>query len=229
MRVALIEDHESLARGIENALRDQGYAVDWLADGLAGAQFLKSAGADVAIIDINLPGMNGLDLVREIRARGDSLPILILTAQGKTSDRVKGLDAGADDYLVKPFEPKELLLRINAILRRMPQVKAASQAPKVLQMGAVRYDIDRGELWRGADPVKLTATEAQLMRAFAAQPGQPISREKLAGDAGPDDGAGQERAVDVQITRLRRKIEDDPKMPRYLQTVRGEGYMLQPD
>jgi two-component system phosphate regulon response regulator OmpR len=91
----------------------------------------------------------------------------------------------------------------------------------------VRYDIDRGELWRGADPVKLTATEAQLMRAFAAQPGQPISREKLAGDAPAEEG--QDRAVDVQITRLRRKIEEDPKMPRYLQTVRGEGYMLQPD
>jgi two-component system phosphate regulon response regulator OmpR len=99
----------------------------------------------------------------------------------------------------------------------------------VLHLGAVRYDMDRGELWRGADPVRLTATEAALMRMFAAQPGRAIAREKLAGDLSRDEGGTQERAVDVQITRLRRKIEDDPKVPRYLQTVRGEGYLLQPD
>jgi two-component system phosphate regulon response regulator OmpR len=180
------------------------------------------------VLDVMMPGEDGISLTRELRNRM-AVPILLLTAKGETQNRIEGLEAGADDYLVKPFEPKELLLRINAILRRVPQVKAAAQAPKVLQLGAVRYDMDRGELWRGPDLVKLTATEAQLMRAFAAQPGQPISRDKLAGDAAEDDSSGQERAVDVQITRLRRKIEEDPKNPRYLHTVRGEGYMLQPD
>ena len=166
-------------------------------------------------------------LTRDLR-KTLSLPILLLTAKGETANRIEGLEAGADDYLVKPFEPKELLLRVGAILRRVPQQRPAQPAPKVLQLGAVRYDMDRGELWRGAEPIRLTATEAALMRAFAAQPGVALSRDKLVGDAPADEG-GQERAVDVQITRLRRKIEDDPKSPRYLQTVRGEGYMLQPD
>ena len=150
-----------------------------------------------------------------------------MTAKGETSSRIEGFEAGADDYLGKPFEPKELLLRINAILRRVPQVKTEA-VPRMLHLGAVRYDMDRGEMWRGPDHVRLTATEAALMRLFSSNPGQAISRERLVADLGRDDAA-QERAVDVQITRLRRKIEDDPKQPRYLQTVRGEGYMLQPD
>ena len=156
------------------------------------------------------------------------MPILQLTARGETANRIEGLEAGADDYLVKPFEPKELLLRINAILRRVPQVRAAEPVRQVIHMGPVRYDADRGEMWRGETMVRLTSTEAQLMRIFAAQPGVALSRETLVGDAARGDAA-QERAVDVQITRLRRKIEDDAKAPRYLQTVRGEGYMLQPD
>jgi two-component system, OmpR family, phosphate regulon response regulator OmpR len=159
-----------------------------------------------------------------------------LTAKSETANRIEGLEAGADDYLAKPFEPKELLLRINAILRRVPQAKSAEAGPKVLQLGAVRYDVDRGELWHGSELVRLTATEAALMRIFAAQAGEAVSRDRLVGDLGRDaEAAGgpqagtQDRAVDVQITRLRRKIEADPRQPRYLQTVRGEGYMLAPD
>ena len=140
-----------------------------------------------------------------------------------------GLRPGADDYLAKPFEPKELLLRINAILRRMPETPAQDSATKILHLGPIRYDIERGEMWRGEEPVRLTATESQLMKIFSAQPGAPISRAKLVEDLGRDKGQAQERAVDVQITRLRRKIEQDPKQPRYLQTVRGAGYMLAPD
>jgi two-component system, OmpR family, phosphate regulon response regulator OmpR len=153
----------------------------------------------------------------------------LLTARAETSDRISGLEAGADDYLAKPFEPKELLLRINAILRRVPQETSVEAGPKVLHLGAVRYDIERGELWQGASLVRLTATESQLMRLFSACPGEPISRAKLVEDLGRDKGQAQERAVDVQITRLRRKIEADSKKPRYLQTVRGAGYMLAPD
>jgi len=121
------------------------------------------------------------------------------------------------------------LLRINAILRRMPTAEPEHVAPKVLQMGPVRYDIDRAELMRGEEPVRLTATEVQLMRIFSEHLREPVSRAKLVEDLGRDRGQAQERAVDVQITRLRRKIESDPKQPRYLQTVRGEGYMLAPD
>ena len=186
-----------------------------------------------------MPGEDGISLTRSLRKK-TSVPILLLTARGETSNRIEGLEAGADDYLVKPFEPKELLLRINAILRRVPAVSVTPAPPRALHLGKVRYDIDRGELWRGSEQVRMTSTEAQLMRLFAANPGAPIARDRLVGDRvepdKPDEDAGrgdastaQMRAVDVQITRLRRKIEDDPRQPRYLQTVRGEGYMLQPD
>jgi two-component system phosphate regulon response regulator OmpR len=156
-------------------------------------------------------------------------PILLLTARGETDNRIEGLEAGADDYLAKPFEPKELLLRINAILRRMPEALPHDVAPKVLGLGPIRYDIERGEMWQGTELVRLTATEIQLMKIFAAKPGEALSRAKLVEELGRDRGQAQERAVDVQITRLRRKIEADPKQPRYLQTVRGAGYMLAPD
>jgi len=157
------------------------------------------------------------------------VPILLLTAKRETVDRIEGLEAGADDYLAKPFEPKELLLRINAILRRLPPPEPSETVPKVLSMGRLRYDVERGEMWAGEELVRLTATEAQLMRIFAGQPGEPLSRVELVDRLGRGGDGAQERAVDVQITRLRRKIEADPKQPRYLQTVRGAGYMLAPD
>ena len=153
------------------------------------------------------------------------------TAKAEADDRIAGLEAGADDYLTKPFEPRELLLRINAILRRTPP-EVETRLPRVLHMGPVRYDVDRGEMWRGDDLIRLTATEAALMRIFAARPGEAVSRTQLVEDLGRGGGRGdsaQERAVDVQITRLRRKVEVDPKQPRYLQTVRGAGYMLAPE
>ena len=156
-------------------------------------------------------------------------PILLLTAKSETTDRISGLEAGADDYLAKPFEPKELLLRINAILRRVPKPQPEHEVPKTLQIGGFRYDITRGELWQGSELIRLTSTESALMRIFAASPHQPVSRNRLVEDLGRDKGQAQERAIDVQITRLRRKIEADPKTPRYLQTVRGAGYMLTPD
>ncbi|MGB0798374.1 MAG: response regulator, partial [Planktomarina sp.] len=183
---------------------------------------------DLIILDVMMPGEDGMSLTRHLRDTR-STPILLLTAKGDTEDRIKGLEAGADDYLAKPFEPKELLLRINAILRRAPAPEETATIPKVLHLGAVRYDVDRGEMWQGSDRVRLTATESQLMRIFSAQPAEPLSRTKLVEELGRDGGQSQERAVDVQITRLRRKIEQDPKQPRYLQTVRGAGYMLAPE
>jgi two-component system phosphate regulon response regulator OmpR len=158
-----------------------------------------------------------------------TVPILLLTARGEAEDRITGLEAGADDYLPKPFEPRELLLRINAILRRVPKPAPKAAPPRSLQLGGVRYDMNRGELWRGRDLIRLTATEAMLMRIFAARAHEPVTRQKLVEDLGGGIAEAQERAVDVQITRLRRKIEDDPRAPRYLQTVRGSGYMLAPD
>lgn len=227
----VVDDDERIRGLLQKFLMRSGFLVTIARDAAHARRLLAGLEFDLLVLDVMMPGETGVDLTRDLR-RSLAVPILLLTAKGEAANRIEGLEAGADDYLVKPFEPKELLLRINAILRRVPQPKAA-EAPRVLHLGAVRYDLDRGEVWRGAEPVRLTATEAALMRRLAGQPGTPLSREALAGEVARGEGAagegGGERAVDVQITRLRRKIETDPRQPRYLQTVRGEGYMLQPD
>lgn len=223
----VVDDDERIRGLLQKFLIRNGFLVSVARDAAQARRVLAGLEFDMIVLDVMMPGEDGISLTRDLR-KGTTVPILLLTAKGETANRIEGLEAGADDYLVKPFEPKELLLRINAILRRVPQVRAAEPAPKMLHLGAVRYDMDRGELWRGEAPIRLTATEAALMRLFAAAPGAAMSRERLVADLGREDAA-QERAVDVQITRLRRKIEDDPKAPRYLQTVRGEGYMLAPD
>lgn len=222
----VVDDDERIRGLLQKFLIRHGFLVSVARDGAQARRLLVGLEFDMIILDVMMPGEDGITLTRDLR-RTMTTPILLLTAKGETASRIEGFEAGADDYLGKPFEPKELLLRINAILRRVPQVKVDAP-PKVLHLGAVRYDMDRGELWRGPNPVRLTATEGALMRLFSAHSGAAISRERIVTDLGRDDAA-QERAIDVQITRLRRKIEDDPKQPRYLQTVRGEGYMLQPD
>jgi two-component system phosphate regulon response regulator OmpR len=223
----IVDDDERIRGLLQKFLMRSGFMVSVARDAAQARRILAWLEFDLIVMDVMMPGEDGVTLTRDLRKRL-ATPILLLTAKGETANRIEGLEAGADDYLVKPFEPKELLLRINAILRRVPQARAAEPVRQVIHLGAVRYDLDRGEMWRGDAPVRLTATEAQLMRIFAAAPGVAISRERLVGESAGVDAA-QERAVDVQITRLRRKIEDDPKAPRYLQTVRGEGYMLQPD
>ncbi|NJM81782.1 MAG: response regulator [Tabrizicola sp.] len=227
IHLLVVDDDERIRGLLQKFLVRNGFLVSGARDAAQARRLLSGLEFDLIVLDVMMPGEDGVSLTRDLR-KVMTTPILLLTAKAETANRIEGLEAGADDYLTKPFEPKELLLRINAILRRMPQVKPIEPVRQVLHLGTVRYDMDRGEMWRGDTLVRLTATEAQLMRIFAAQPGTAFSREKLVGDMGRDDAA-QERAVDVQITRLRRKIEDDPKAPRYLQTVRGEGYMLQPD
>lgn len=234
----VVDDDERIRGLLQKFLVRSGFLCSVARSAAQARRLLAGLEFDLLVLDVMMPGEDGIALTRDLR-RTSQMPILLLTARGETANRIEGFEAGADDYLVKPFEPKELLLRINAILRRVPLAKPVESGPKMLHMGPVRYDLDRGELWRGADLIRLTATEAALMRLFAAQPGVPISRERLVGDLGrsgaervasDDSGAGaQERAVDVQITRLRRKLEEDSRQPRYLQTVRGEGYMLQPD
>ena len=223
----IVDDDERIRGLLQKFLVRNGFLVSVARDAAQARRILGGLEFDLIVMDVMMPGEDGVTLTRELRKRMGT-PILLLTARGEAANRIEGLEAGADDYLVKPFEPKELLLRINAILRRVPVAKPMEPVRQVIHLGAVRYDLDRGEMWRGEAPVRLTATEAQLMRVFAAAPGVAISREKLVADQGSVDAA-QERAVDVQITRLRRKIEQDPKAPRYLQTVRGAGYMLAPD
>ncbi|WP_208351884.1 response regulator [Pseudaestuariivita rosea] len=224
----IVDDDERIRGLLQKYLMRNGFLVSAARDAAHARRVLSGLEFDLIVLDVMMPGEDGVTLTASLRETL-STPILLLTAKGETEDRIKGLEAGADDYLTKPFEPKELLLRINAILRRVPESEKTDERPKVLHLGQIRYDIERGEMWQGEDLVRLTATEVQLMRIFSACPGEPVSRAKLVEDLGRDKGQAQERAVDVQITRLRRKIESDPKQPRYLQTVRGAGYMLAPD
>jgi len=224
----IVDDDERIRDLLRKFLMRNGFLVSVARDAGHARRVLAGLGFDLIVMDVMMPGESGVDLTRAIRATQD-VPILLLTARGETNDRIEGLEAGADDYLPKPFEPKELLLRINAILRRLPDPATDAAEPKVLQMGPVRYDVARAELSRDGAPIRLTATEVQLMRIFADNLRRVVSRARLVEDLGREGGHAQDRAVDVQITRLRRKIEADPKQPRYLQTVRGEGYMLAPD
>jgi two-component system phosphate regulon response regulator OmpR len=228
----IIDDDERIRGLLQKFLMRHGFWVTSARDAEHARRILSGLEFDLIVMDVMMPGEDGISLTRSLRAE-ITTPILLLTAKGDTGDRIKGLEAGADDYLAKPFEPKELLLRINAILRRVPAEPDIRSGLKVLHLGPVRYDLERGEMWRGDEPVRLTATESALMKIFSACPGEPVSRTRLVADlgrdSGQDGGKAQERAVDVQITRLRRKIETDPKQPRYLQTVRGAGYMLAPD
>ena len=227
----IVDDDERIRGLLQKFLIRHDFMATVARDAAQARRLLKGLAFDLIVLDVMMPGEDGLSLCRDIRRTQDT-PILLLTARGEAGDRISGLEAGADDYLAKPFEPKELLLRINAILRRVPKPVEDRALPQVLHMGPIRYDLDRAEMWHGPKPVRLTATEAALMRIFTTTPNRTISRmelvtllnrEKLGADA------VQERAVDVQITRLRRKIETNPKEPRYLQTVRGAGYMLAPD
>lgn len=227
----IVDDDERIRQLLQKFLVRNGFMASGARDAAHARKLLEGLSFDLIVLDVMMPGEDGLSLCRDIRASA-ATPILLLTAKGEPEDRIGGLEAGADDYLAKPFEPKELLLRINAILRRMPAPAEDATVPQILHLGPIRYDIERGEMFQGSDPVRLTATEAALMRIFAHQPGEAITRAELVSLLNGDKVGGepvQERAVDVQITRLRRKIEIDPKVPRYLQTVRGSGYMLTPD
>ncbi|SFC77176.1 response regulator [Tropicimonas isoalkanivorans] len=224
----IVDDDSRIRELLQKFLVRHGFLVSGARDAAQARRLLSGLEFDLIVLDVMMPGEDGVTLTAALRETLTT-PILLLTARGETEDRIAGLEAGADDYLAKPFEPRELLLRINAILRRMPADTPVNAGPKVLHLGPVRYDIERAEMWRGEAPVRLTATEAQLMRIFAANAGSALSRTQLVEELGRDGGQAQERAVDVQITRLRRKIESDPRQPRYLQTVRGAGYMLAPD
>ena len=224
----IVDDDERIRDLLKKFLMRAGFLVTAARDAAHARRILAGLDFDLIVMDVMMPGEDGVALTRSLRETMQT-PILLLTAKGETGNRIDGLEAGADDYLPKPFEPKELLLRINAILRRMPDAPTPETAPKVLTLGPIRYDMERGEMWQGADLIRLSATEMQLMKIFSAACNEAISRAKLVEELGRDRGQAQERAVDVQITRLRRKIETDPKQPRYLQTVRGAGYMLAPD
>ncbi len=226
--VLIVDDDERIRTLLARFMAKNGYLVTKARDAAHARRLLAGLEFDMLIIDVMMPGEDGFALTRDLRL-SLTTPIMLLTARGEAEDRITGLEAGADDYLPKPFEPQELLLRVNAILRRIPKDINKPAPPRTLQMGKFRYDITRSELWHGDSVMRLTSTENALMRVFAASPNTAVSRKRLVQELGQGDSSANERAIDVQITRLRRKIEADPKQPRYLQTVRGAGYMIAPD
>ncbi len=222
----IVDDDERIRSLLQQFLVQSDYLVSTAEDAEQARTLLSAIEFDLIILDVMMPGQDGISFTADLRTLQNNTPILLLTARGETEDRIKGLEAGADDYLPKPFEPKELLLRINAILRRMPDLKEDQMMPKTLSLGHLKYDVARNELWEGENQIRLTTTESQLMKIFTSALGEPISRVDLVTSLGRDISSAQDRAIDVQITRLRRKIEVNPGQPRYLQTVRGAGYML---
>ena len=219
----VVDDDDRIRDLLKEYLTRAGFAVTVAADAAGARKWLATVDFDMLVVDVMMPGEDGFSLTAWLRARGGeagATPVLMLSARGLSADRIEGLTSGADDYLAKPFEPKELRLRIEAILRR-----AAPHGPVTtsVDLGRCRFDMARGELTRGEALIRLTESEVRLLQVLAKAAHTAVDREDLA----LDDGAG--RAVDIQVTRLRRKIEADPANPRYLKTVRGRGYMLTPD
>ena len=218
----VVDDDERLRALLQRYLSSNGFRVSVAANAADARALMKSMAFDLLILDVMMPGESGFDLTKSVRA-SSSVPILMLTARGEAEDRIKGLEHGADDYLAKPFEPRELLLRVSALLRRA--APPAQKAIAEVRMGDCIYDPERGQLRRKGKPVHLTSSESALLQFFAANAGRSFSRADLCVRL----GVSLERSIDVQVTRLRRKIEEDPKLPLYLQTVRGVGYVLVPD
>ncbi len=227
--VLVVDDDARIRTLIKRYLKRFGYMVSEARDAAHARTLINALAFDMLVVDVMMPGEDGFSLTRWI---GGRTPVLLLTARGETESRIEGFEAGADDYLPKPFEPRELILRIEAILRR---AHAAPPKPKsaLIALGDARFDPERGELWRGEAEVRLTTAEVALMRLLARRANQPVSRHELlaelSGTDSADVSAGQERAVDVQITRLRKKVEESSRAPRFIKTVRGAGYMLAPD
>jgi two-component system, OmpR family, phosphate regulon response regulator OmpR len=221
----VVDDDPRLRELLRRYLSESGFRVTAAADAEEARGALASFAFDLVVLDVMMPGESGLDLTRALRAEGQPrrLPILLLTAKAEPEDRVNGLEQGADDFLAKPFEPRELVLRIRNILER---VAPPEPTEKAVRFGGFRFDLLRGELSRGDNVVHLTAAETGLLAALAAKAGQAVSREDLSQSA---QFRGNVRNVDVQMTRLRRKVEVDSRYPRYLHTVRGTGYVLKPD
>lgn len=223
----VVDDDDRIRDLLKQYLTRHGFRVTAAPGGAQARKLIETIDFDLAVFDVMMPGEDGFSLtrwLRDLKGAAGRTPILMLTARGLADDRIEGLKLGADDYLPKPFEPEELLLRIEAILRRA-DARPAGGGAGVLSLGACSFDRDRGELSRDGVAVRLTEAEVGLLKRLARNPHEPVDRLELARETVDPSG----RAVDVQVTRLRRKIESDPKTPRYLQTVRGVGYLLAPD
>ncbi len=221
--ILVVDDDTRLRELLKSFLSRNGFRVSTAGHAAEARQRLAALDFDLIVLDVMMPGETGLDFATQLR-RTDNVPILMLTAMGETKDRIAGFETGVDDYLGKPFEPRELLLRIQSVLRRgRPGATQSVEPQRLVAFGPMQFDADLGELTQKGKRVALTDAEVALLRAFAGRMGEALSRETLCKMVG---SAVNERAIDVQVTRLRRKIEPDPSFPRYLRTVRGQGYRL---
>jgi two-component system, OmpR family, phosphate regulon response regulator OmpR len=218
--ILVVDDDQRIRDLLGRFLRDNGYRVTTAEDAAVARSSMRNLAFDVMILDVMMPGEDGLSLARDLRD-SSNIPILMLTARADAEDRISGLEAGVDDYLPKPFDPRELLLRLKNIMKRRVEPEAGP-APQDVRFGKFTFSLTRGELKADGESIKLTEMERNLLRFFAAKPGETVDREELADLSGNES----ERSVDVQINRLRRKIEADPANPAYLQTVRGRGYIF---
>lgn len=216
--ILVVDDDTRLRELLKQFLHEQGFALCTAANALEAARLMTLFVFDLIVLDVMMPGMTGIEFARSLP--DDAPPVLLLTAMAETEDRIAGLEAGADDYLPKPFDPRELVLRIQSILRRTAQEE---KKRPLVHFGDYQFDMAQGRLMRGGELFALTTTESQLLRSLAENAGQPVTRATLAQALG---GGANERSVDVQITRLRKKIEADGSRPLFIQTVRGSGYML---
>jgi two-component system phosphate regulon response regulator OmpR len=223
--ILVVDDDARLRSLLSRYLSENGFRVSVAAHAAEARDKLRFLQPDALVLDVMMPGESGLALTAALRAENGAVPILLLTARGAPEDRIAGFESGADDYLGKPFEPRELVLRLRAMLRRAPQMPAEAPSGPV-RLGRLEFDTERGELRGPSGVVHLTGSESALLAALAGKPGQVFSREDIAAALGMDDAG--ERAIDVQVTRLRRKIEVDPREPRFVHTVRGRGYVLKP-
>ena len=221
--VLVVDDDARLRDLLTRYLSGNGFRVSNAADAAEARRKLKHLEFDLLVVDIMMPGENGISFTNSLRKDAAEVPVLMLTARENVESRIEGLEAGADDYMPKPFEPRELLLRINSILRRT--LKPEEPPIEQVRFGDFHFDVKQGELTRDGDPVRLTDREREILTAFASKPGGTIPRHDLL----DGDSASGERKIDVQINRLRRKIEIDPANPKWLQTVRGLGYRLRVD
>jgi two-component system alkaline phosphatase synthesis response regulator PhoP len=221
-RILLIEDEPGLVLTLTDRLRSEGYTVDALYEGTEAVERAVRDHFGLIILDVMLPGKNGFEICQELRQRGYSTPILMLTARTQMNDKIKGLKIGADDYLTKPFEMAELLARVEALLRRGS--RAASDGPDFYDFGPLRIDMRRSEVFRDGSPAALSAKEFQLLRYMTENRGRTVSRDELLKDVWGYSSAPSTRTVDVHVAWLRQKLESDPKQPKYILTVHGQGY-----
>ncbi|MCV2348919.1 two-component system response regulator OmpR [Paucibacter sp. Y2R2-4] len=231
-RILVVDDDARIRDLLRRYLSQEGFEVLLAEDGRALNKQLTRETVDLIVLDLMLPGEDGLTICRRLRAANDTTPIIMLTAKVEDVDRIVGLEVGADDYLSKPFNPRELLARINAVMRRRPAIEAPgapSKEPMTVSFGPFEFDLALRRLSRDGETLPLTTGEFSMLKALVRHPRQPLSRDKLAQLARGRDFEPFDRSLDVQISRLRKLLETDPAQPRYIQTVWGVGYVFVPD